>query len=364
MRIVSVIILPIFVAQGHVADQDFMDQLSNKLIQKLSDRLFASDLDGTTLAKTHPDMSPSMNLGKAASGSALGRAALPAILPRPVSPSSIASRPQVRVDAMPGSYMQPTAATSPVMYKSVAPTQGSQPSVASVQDTLKRHGFATSPMQKLALTAIAATRDTSMKAQVREVFESMDSKDQSKVMAEIAADSVKATDLPGITAPLGFWDPLGFSAKSDFNDGKDDTNILYYRDLELKHGRIGMLAFLGMVSGELLSPLFGGPPNVPSVFMWQETTTDIFWPWVVTAIGIHEVLGLYKYDEEQQKWDVRPASMDGHIDYGFDPLGLKPKDPKAYLEMQNKEINNGRLAMLAAAGIIAQEQVTGTKIFR
>lgn len=46
-------------------------------------------------------------------------------------------------------------------------------------------------------------------------------------------------------------------------------------------------------------------------------------------------------------------------DIGFDPLGLKPKDPAAFATMQTKEINNGRLAMLAVAGIVGQELVNG-----
>ena len=29
-------------------------------------------------------------------------------------------------------------------------------------------------------------------------------------------------------------------------------------------------------------------------------------------------------------------------DCGFDPLGLKPTDPKEFAEMQTKELNNGR----------------------
>merc|ERR1711920_1171106 len=45
-------------------------------------------------------------------------------------------------------------------------------------------------------------------------------------------------------------------------------------------------------------------------------------------------------------------------DIGFDPLGMKPTDPAEFAEMQTKELNNGRLAMLAAAGMIVQELVT------
>ena len=48
---------------------------------------------------------------------------------------------------------------------------------------------------------------------------------------------------------------------------------------------------------------------------------------------------------------------------GFDPLGFKPKDAASFNEMATKELNNGRLAMLAVAGFIAQELVSGKEIF-
>jgi len=51
-------------------------------------------------------------------------------------------------------------------------------------------------------------------------------------------------------------------------------------------------------------------------------------------------------------------------DYGFDPLNLKPTDPDDYKNMAEKELSNGRLAMVAVIGIIAQEYFTGLPILQ
>ena len=50
-------------------------------------------------------------------------------------------------------------------------------------------------------------------------------------------------------------------------------------------------------------------------------------------------------------------------DLEFDPLGVMPKEPAAFKAMQDKELNNGRLAMIAVAGMTVQELVTGGKLF-
>merc|ERR1711966_627984 len=46
-------------------------------------------------------------------------------------------------------------------------------------------------------------------------------------------------------------------------------------------------------------------------------------------------------------------------DLGFDPLGLAPEDPADFREMQERELSHGRLGMIAAAGFLAQEAVSG-----
>jgi hypothetical protein len=49
-------------------------------------------------------------------------------------------------------------------------------------------------------------------------------------------------------------------------------------------------------------------------------------------------------------------------DMGFDPLNISSRDSEKFFDMQTKELQNGRLAMLAAAGFLAQEAVNGKGI--
>jgi len=177
------------------------------------------------------------------------------------------------------------------------------------------------------------------------------------------AISNKAADMAGVSGPLGFFDPIGFAA-----DCKE-SKLLFYREVELKHGRIAMLASLGILVGEQFHPFFGGNIDVPSYIAFQQTPLQNFWPAVVAAIAIPEVFSVQTfndvttYDKEfpDRAWTMRNNRIPG--DLGFDPLGLKPKDPEELKVMQTKELNNGRLAMIAAAGMIAQELATNAKIF-
>merc|ERR1712232_987011 len=47
-------------------------------------------------------------------------------------------------------------------------------SVTAMQNTLRKNGIAPSPLERFALTSFAATRDVSMKAQVKEEFSKLD----------------------------------------------------------------------------------------------------------------------------------------------------------------------------------------------
>ena len=69
--------------------------------------------------------------------------------------------------------------------------------------------------------------------------------------------------------------------------------------------------------------------------------------------------GWAKVNPETGKADsaLREGYMPG--DLAFDPLNLKPEDPVEFRLMQEKELSHCRLAMIAAAGFLAQEAVSG-----
>merc|ERR1712054_692121 len=70
----------------------------------------------------------------------------------------------------------------------------------------------------------------------------------------------------------------------------------YFREAELKHGRISMLAALGFVVGEKFHPLFGGGIDAPSYLAFQQTPLETFWPIVVIAIAIPEIYSVFTFE--------------------------------------------------------------------
>jgi len=163
------------------------------------------------------------------------------------------------------------------------------------------------------------------------------------------------SDLPGATSPFGFFDPLGLGKTTD------PKEISRIREAELKHGRVSMLAVAGILAGEAIefnTPLYGDKPIVgPAIYQFQEAdalTGFGFAFFIVGLISIIEGLGV------QRNWaDGKMRSDIVNGDLGWDPLGLKPADADAFEAMQTKELNNGRLAMIGAAGMIVQELVNG-----
>lgn len=168
--------------------------------------------------------------------------------------------------------------------------------------------------------------------------------------------------MPGVLAPVGLFDPLGFAEKADAN------TLKRYREAEITHGRVAMLAVVGFLVGEKVegsSFLFDAQITGPAISHLAQVPT-LFWVALTIAIGACEQYRATVGWVEPEKVPVdQPGLLRATYtpgDIGFDPLGLKPSDPEELKIMQTKELQNGRLAMLAAAGFLAQELVDGKGI--
>lgn len=168
--------------------------------------------------------------------------------------------------------------------------------------------------------------------------------------------------LPGVCAPTGFFDPLGFTDSPTFTVSEAKR----YREAELTHGRVAMLATLGWILQEEYHPFFGGNIGGPAFRHFQEVEEVFPQFWELVLLGI----GAWETRRARIGWNAPPAKYQMRDDYepgriGFDPLGLFPDDDEdAAFELQTKEINNGRLAMISWAGFAAQEEVDHVTIWR
>jgi hypothetical protein len=160
--------------------------------------------------------------------------------------------------------------------------------------------------------------------------------------------------LPGNIAPAGNFDPLNLLKDVSANE------VLRRREAELTHGRVAMLASLGFLTQESFHPLFGGNIEGPAINQIPEIPVPL-WFIMTLGIGIAESARIQAgwsnpYEGMENVQRLKPEYTPG--DLGFDPLGLKPEDPVELRTMQERELSHGRLAMIAAAGFLAQETVT------
>ena len=178
-------------------------------------------------------------------------------------------------------------------------------------------------------------------------------------------ESKFAFGLPGSVSPIADFDPLGFAEKADL------TQMKGFRESETTHGRVAMLALIGFLVTEQpfsFHPLFETADRDigPAIRHLDEVraSTPFFFELLAIAIGAAEL------GRSLKGW-ATPGNSDNTAlkesyypgDIGFDPFGLKPDNFEEFSVMSTKELQNGRLAMLAVAGIVAQELVNGKEIF-
>merc|ERR1712051_11377 len=172
--------------------------------------------------------------------------------------------------------------------------------------------------------------------------------------ASVATNMAFESEL-GVQPPLGFYDPLGM-----LNDA-DQERFDRLRYVEVKHGRISMLAFLGNIitragiylpgdidkSGTAFSSIgngwaaISGPNAIPQAGLFQ----------IIALVGLLELFVMKDITGGEFPGDFR----NGFIDFGWDSF-----DEETKLFKRGVELNNGRAAMFGILGLMVHEQLGGS----
>ena len=154
----------------------------------------------------------------------------------------------------------------------------------------------------------------------------------------------------GITKPLGYFDPLGFS------NSKPENELVKLHESELKHGRWGMISCVAIPATEIITHkqaihVLDDAGIIPlSVFITLVTAAEfrsILLGWENPFINSSNYFVM--------KNDYQPGNLGLNL-----PQNFLNKDADFML---NAEVNHGRLAMIGSLGMITQELITNNLIF-
>merc|ERR1712051_749491 len=156
----------------------------------------------------------------------------------------------------------------------------------------------------------------------------------------------------GVQPPLGFFDPLGLLTDAD----QEKFDRLRY--VELKHGRISQLAFLGQIVTR-----YG--IKLPGDIDYSGTSFDSIpdgWAAVnaIPQAGLLQIIGFVGFLELFVMKDVTGESefpgdfRNGSLDFGWDTF-----DEETQLTKRGIKLNNGRAAMMGILGLMVHEKLGG-----
>jgi len=180
---------------------------------------------------------------------------------------------------------------------------------------------------------------------------------------------------------VGYWDPLRIGGDNKFGEGftiweyNQERTIAWFRQAEIKHGRVAMAAFVGywvQASGyhwPFKMTLLGGdwPTGTPPE-QWDALPAASKWQ-IILFVGVLEL-----YDEatpphytngrkpgEFPSFKGTYAMEAGLAPFDlYDPFGLsKNISPEKKAMRLRTEINNGRLAMLAVFAFLSESKAPG-----
>ena len=172
-------------------------------------------------------------------------------------------------------------------------------------------------------------------------------------MGDEFAGGLPGNMIPGNEQSRLDFDPLKFAERAS------PADLIKYREAELKHGRVAMLAATGMLFAEVWHPMLAATEDVPAIYAFQATLQQsIILAPVLAGIAAVETASFPGWEPTDFKMreGVVPGSY-ANIE-GASPWTKDKLDAAAYRRKEVVELNNGRLAMLACIGIWAQELIT------
>jgi hypothetical protein len=172
----------------------------------------------------------------------------------------------------------------------------------------------------------------------------------------LKSDSILADGEASILVGNKGFDPLNCATNME--------TLKQYREAELKHGRLAMLAAAGWPVSELVQPWLSKALGAPDLLVGDEKA-----PSLVNG-GLDKInplffMGIIIFSATVESVALKQARADDYIpgDLGFDPLGLYTgKAPEVQRSLELKELNNGRLAMLAITYYALEEFVTKASV--
>ena len=149
----------------------------------------------------------------------------------------------------------------------------------------------------------------------------------------------------GSTEPFPDFDPLNFA--------KDESRIAYLREAELKHGRLAIVT-------STLMPITEYITHEKSIHNFDKLPVH-FQMLIISSMFMAEFASMIRgwknpyTNPFELKDDYQPG------DFGFKISRDLETDES--IDLLNKELNNGRMAMMGAIGMIAQELITDKQLF-
>lgn len=178
--------------------------------------------------------------------------------------------------------------------------------------------------------------------------------------------AVLACDLAGDSG----FDPAGFA--------NSKVELYTYREAEVKHARLAMLAAAGWPVAELWDTGIAKTLGLPSIIEQNGgrdpsvlngglgLISPVYWLGVIAFAGVIEFVSettKAAAKSQDSTWMLTGSWVPG--DLKFDPLGLYTTfgdTPKAKMLMEEAEIKNGRLAMIAIVAYVIEEVSSGKPV--